>query len=631
MASSSIWLGTSSSDRQPNIRWPMIVASLYAMLRKGAAASLFPFLTLFLSQLGLSLGQIGLVFGARALVWTAASLVLSHEVGRRCSRRFPRSLLCFSVLISIAMAAILSLAPFAIEAASDNVPNRTRSWCARPAGYWEADVSGDWMNNVRVTLKSSAYPLLTPTQISVSSALPLIGKPSSSRHKDGMKVAPSSAATKTTDEEKSDGKKVSTLMSPLISTADPSNSLIQVGGTGGNENATESDNRSKIRKRRKRRKKRWRMFSQVLNSNKADERGRWQGLHLYVFLAVLGVLLIGQTLATPLDTAADNMLHEYLQMQDATERLHEPRPWGFLGAAVASVISGIMADYGCLSFGPALLFHLYNYIGFHLIIILPILFYPLAKDPQQSGIVGLSFGGQFFKSNRVLAWDKWAIAMMVSLAVSGGVTAVVETLLAWHIVSLGGSETAVGVAIAAGSLGEMSAPLLLRISSLCLSHRHPSAPIRVALSLLLQGSALLASSLLPWPWTLPLALLVYGVSVALARRAVEPQVETYTSAPSRELPASMFLEMVSKGMGPAVSASLVGFLASSPSNVPIAFQLFAGILIAAGVSIIAATLLCPPISQNLNYSRLLADDSDNLDSEEELKDWLVQALRHSKE
>ena len=49
------------------------------------------------------------------------------------------------------------------------------------------------------------------------------------------------------------------------------------------------------------------------------------------------------------------------------------------------------------------------------------------------------------------------------------------------------------------------------------------------------------------------------------------------------------------------------------------------------LSIIAATLLCPPISQNLNYSRLLADDSDNLDSEEELKDWLVQALRHSRE
>uniref|UniRef100_UPI0035902EE1 major facilitator superfamily domain-containing protein 6-like protein B n=1 Tax=Myxine glutinosa TaxID=7769 RepID=UPI0035902EE1 len=373
------------------------------------------------------------------------------------------------------------------------------------------------------------------------------------------------------------------------------------------------------------------MFPQVVNSNKADVEGKWQGLHLYVFLAVLGVLLIGQTMATPLDTAADNMLYEYLHLEDATDRFHVPGSWGFLGAAVASVSSGIMADYGCLSFGPALLFHLYNYIGFHLLIILPILFYPLAKDPQQSGIVGLPFGGQFLKSNRVLSWDKWAIAMMFSFAVSGGTTAVVETLLAWHIVSLGGSETAAGIAIAAGSLGEMLAPLVLRISNLCLSCRHPSAPIRIALSLLLQGSALLASSILPWPWALPVALLVYGISVAFARRAVETQVETYTSAPNRELPASMFLEVVYKGMGPAVSASLVGFLASSPSNVPIAFQLFAGILIAGGGSIIVATLLCPPISQSLNYSRLLADDSDDLDSDEELKDWLVQALRHSKE
>lgn len=93
---------------QWDVRRSVYVASFFYIFYYGGKACLFPFLTLYLRQLGLTASQTGLALGVKALVWfcvTPIWMTLVHRVNKT------RAFLCYSIFIVIGSNLSLSLLP----------------------------------------------------------------------------------------------------------------------------------------------------------------------------------------------------------------------------------------------------------------------------------------------------------------------------------------------------------------------------------------------------------------------------------------------------------------------------------------------------------------------------------------
>nr|CAB3263798.1 major facilitator superfamily domain-containing protein 6-like protein A [Phallusia mammillata] len=101
-------MGQFSRQIQWNVTRSVAVASLFYLIYHGAKACLFPFITLYYRELGLTATQTGIICGSKALIWYFAApiwMVMAKRIQKT------RIILCFALLAAIACNLSITLIP----------------------------------------------------------------------------------------------------------------------------------------------------------------------------------------------------------------------------------------------------------------------------------------------------------------------------------------------------------------------------------------------------------------------------------------------------------------------------------------------------------------------------------------
>ncbi|CAK6437669.1 unnamed protein product [Pipistrellus nathusii] len=579
-----------SANPQWDVSRALGVAGLFHLVCGLRDASVAPFLTLYLRQLGLAAPWVGILMGSKhlaAAVWApcCALLAQSHR------RRRLRLLLAGSLLGSAGASLLVLLVP-----PLDRGPG-LRSCQAGP-GETPATPPAEAALAVNLTLaqepgSSSSRPAQRSAGIGHASGFSKgpakASVPAPSSHLPGKSVGSSGEGAWTTpgvlhpvpaEREASPWEGafqgVSTALPPLA--GGPANASSTKGDSG--------------------------------TLGLSLEGLRW------AFIPCLVSLVFWELLAAPLEQVADDSLFEYLDVVDATDRHRDLWVWKLLGTAVGACgTAALVEQLGCSpkTGGPrgAVSFYGYALLSVLALPVSSMFPVPVGRRRERS-----------YKTSKALSLvegDPRLILLAITVFLVGAVTSTVQNFLFWHMQDHGSSELVMGASVALGLLGEVllhpfRTGLLRKLSRL--------GAIGLGLGCL-AGQLLYYSFLWSW-WAVLPAQVLSALSHGALWWAVGASLEDLAT-PGMERPLRAMFQGHFYTVGTSLGSFVAGFVVRR-FGLAVLYQASCTVL---GLWLALFLSVQPrlPEEQKVSYSKLLVvEASDTSDSEQGTeRDWLVKA------
>ncbi|NWR65849.1 MF6LB protein, partial [Bucorvus abyssinicus] len=338
----------------------------------------------------------------------------------------------------------------------------------------------------------------------------------------------------------------------------------------------------------------------------------------WIFLMVLGAVVIWELLATSLEWAVDENLYEYLDFVDATDRYSKLWIWGYLGASIGACSIAVLVDQlNCLLSSTAthLAVHFYGYALLTMLSLLVTVFFPVHVPKKTTGV------NKTAKALALLWSDSRAILYAVTVLLAGAAGSAVHNFLFWQMQDRGSSELYMGSSVTVGLLAE----ILLYFFKGKLLRTFSSSKI-VAVSLSLLAAQLLCYSFLWTAWSVLLVQVLSAFSSGALWWMVNEMVED-VATPGMARSLLTVLQGLCHGGGASLGSFAGGFVVKH-FGLAVLFRACCLCLVLwlLFFSIIQSKL---PRRKKINYSRLLAADSSDVsdtDRDNE-RDWLVTAMK----
>ncbi|XP_047428326.1 major facilitator superfamily domain-containing protein 6-like [Mugil cephalus] len=556
-------------NRQIDVKRAVALASAFSFLWSGAKACLFPFLTLYFRQLGLSPAMTGVVVGAEhlvSLVWSPVAALLSKHYNKR------RVVINVCLVSSAAVALLLLLIP--------HTDKNAHGACNT--------------SSVRVNPTQSSGDIL------------LTSRPESSPTQNKSLVSQSAVTFPATTLEHTNSTRVMTNISHLEN--------VSVVSDASGESTTSSFSSTPVRRKR---------FVSEQPQQEEKEEGSFLGslkrmdAHHQLFFMILFIVSLLEFVSAPLEWTADDGLYEYLDFADASDRHAMTELWRLLGAACGVGGAGLLvSQLSCVIVAQTSrsAVHFYCYASLA-VLVLPVAAYlPLYLNKKRDKVNGL------LKALQLVYASPRALLCVFTTLLVGFAGSAVENFLLWQMQDHGSSELHMGLSLALALLSQAAFPLLAaRVSKLL-------SPGRV----LIVASASLSLqcvyySFLWGAWAALPAQVLSCFSSGALWWAVKTQCED-VATPGAERSVWRVYSSLSLHLGSGLGSVAGGFVVQ---RFGLAW-LFRGAALVMTVWCVCLPLLQwkAPRQRRINYSRLLAADASeasDTDSDQE-RDWLDKAM-----
>ncbi|KAK7168198.1 hypothetical protein R3I94_002293 [Phoxinus phoxinus] len=331
-----------------------------------------------------------------------------------------------------------------------------------------------------------------------------------------------------------------------------------------------------------------------------------------MFFLVLIVMVLWECMAAPLEWTADDGLYEYLDFVDATDRYSGVKVWKQLGAAFGNCAVGVLVtSLFCLA-GTSVEF--YSYTALMILTIPTAALLPIYLRKRER----LTSGG--FKALQLVHGNSQAILCAITVVLMGMVSSAVSDFLLWQMQDCGATEIHMGISLALVHLSQAAfAPLSGHLSRFLKYHGWA-----LVLAVVILALQCLYYSFLRSPWAVIPAQLMAGFSTGALWWSVTSQSEDIAT-PGTEKTILRLFEALSLELGAAFGSLAAGFVVQK-FGVMLLFQ-GAGVVLALWSSTLALLKWKIPRQRRINYSRLLAADTEISESEsDQEKDWLETAM-----
>lgn len=336
-----------------------------------------------------------------------------------------------------------------------------------------------------------------------------------------------------------------------------------------------------------------------------------------MFFLIMIIISLWEIMAAPLTWTADDGLHEYLDLVDATERHGAVKPWRLLGAAGGMGCSGILVSIFYCLIGTVL--HFYTYALLMVLTVPLVALLPLYRHKREH------VPGAGLKALHLVRGDSQALLCAITAVLTGMAGSAVSDFLLWQMQDQNATELQMGITLATVPLCQAAfAPLNGCLTRLLKSHGR-LLPLGI-LGLTLQC---LSYSFMQAPWTVLPAQVLAGISVGALWWSLEAQSADIAS-PGTELAVKRVFETLYLDLGAGIGSVLSGFVVQK-FGIKVLFQ---GTAVMLGVWCISLAILQwrIPRQRRINYSRLLAADASEMSESESEQDndWLEKAMEEDK-
>ncbi|XP_022102452.1 major facilitator superfamily domain-containing protein 6-like protein B [Acanthaster planci] len=344
-----------------------------------------------------------------------------------------------------------------------------------------------------------------------------------------------------------------------------------------------------------------------------------------IFIITLLIMVIGESLACPVDKICDSSLHETLDSVDELDKYRRHHVPSIISYGLFALIITVIVDsMDCQLFLQTSNFviHFYLFAGLLSVTFLLAFFYPIPA-PQKA-----TRKPRFCKGLKLLVSDPHNVVVTLTMIVTGALVSNIHNFLFWRIQDLGGSEVVMGVSVlvAVGS----HIPALFLTGWL---NRKISQLGTIVLAVLSLAVRLLYFTFLWTPW----AVVPIEVLCAFSQQALWETVTSYgeqISPPAMDRSVKSILNSLYHGLGFAVG-SILGGIIFDQAGLQVLYGVSAGVALVWGI-VVALVGRFVPKKRRLHYSSLLHREEDDGeegylsddDSDEVYgNDWLVKALK----
>lgn len=336
-----------------------------------------------------------------------------------------------------------------------------------------------------------------------------------------------------------------------------------------------------------------------------------------MFIVVLVILMVGESLCCPIEKIADDGWYEFLESIDDLEKYGMHRIWStFAYILIPFLVTLIIDNTNCLfglSIHPFML-HFYLFSAFLGLTFLLAFCYPMVTTEKYK------YATKVVKGIKVVCFNLRSLMFVVTLLITGMVYASYFNFLFWMLIDMGSKEFPLGVCLTVAALAEI--PMLLFNEKLIRKINNGGV---VCLSVLFLSARCLYYSYLPTPWAvLPAELTHAFTHTALWWAILSSQSYNTSAALSRSIRS--ILSTIYFGFGFAFGSFVSGVVYDVYGSA-ILFQAGA-VLSIAWFPFLAIGMRCctEKDRSHVKYTRLLnSDDASDSDSMED--DWLEQALK----
>ncbi|KAM8816598.1 major facilitator superfamily domain-containing protein 6-like [Rhynchonycteris naso] len=588
-----------SANPQWDISRALRVARLFHLVCGVRDASVTPFLTLYLRQLGLAAPWVGILMGTKHLIttfWAPFCAFLAKSYQKR------RVLLIGSLLGSVGASLLMVLVPPLDKDLGNSSCDGSHSVTPTVLPP-ELALTGNFTS---AQLLASNDPAETPS-------IPAKRRSTGTRDASGLGQGPGESVQESFSQlprnsvGSVEGARIaSKVLQPITSTVKgtPWESALKrvspalpllAGGTALGSPAN-------------------------LSAGKGDSGARdlsLEGLR-WTFLLSLGSMVFWELLAAPVEKVADDSLFEYLDFVDAADRYRKLWVWKLLGMSAG--VCGMAALAGQLDCflspsGPRGAVHFYGYSLVSTLALLVSIFFPIPvyrrQEPRHKAVRALS----------LLEGDPRLILLAFTVFLTGAASSTVQNFLFWHMEDHGSGELVMGFSVALGLLGEI---LLHAFKMTLLRKLSRVGAIGLGLSCL-SGQMLYYSFLWSW-WSVLPAQILSAFSNGALWWAVGASVEALATR-GTERPLSAMFRGHLYGGGTSLGSFVGGFVVKRFSLAMLYQASCVALLLWLALFLSVQTRL--PQERKINYSKLLAAEAgDTSDSEQGMeRDWLVKAMR----
>ncbi|XP_053310133.1 major facilitator superfamily domain-containing protein 6-like [Spea bombifrons] len=579
-----------SSSKQWDISKALAIASAFHLFHNIGKFCAIPFLTIYFRHLGLSAPLVGVIIGVKHLVsvfWAPGSSFLVKTKRKR------RVLIMMSLVLSAGAGLTFTFYPPADKDIVLRRCNDTHSWRNRLTTAGAMDLNG--LEQKDIVFES---PQTTPA-VSTLQSIPSLPQNPTSPYVTGR--------------ENADTTGISTSVLNIHTEVDSSTEKA-LGGDRRNIHRVAARTTSSPHTLNKSAHK---IKSRHANSDIPHQSYLFFEEHK-TFLIVLGVLLLWEVFAAPVEWTADNNLYEYLDFVDATDRHGKLWIFCYMGAcAGSSFITLVVDNLSCFftaNIRPFSL-HFYGYSAFMIITLLISPWYPIHVSKKTE------HANKTMKALSLIGNDGRVILMTITVFLIGAVGSTAQNFLFWKMQDVGSTELYMGLSITVALLSEIALYVFKTKLLKALTFRWT-----VAVSLICLAIQFLYYSFLWTSWAvLPIQLLSALSNGAMWWSVLSVVDDVATPGTERSL--QMVLHCLSYGCGASIGSFASGFIIRSFS-LAVLYQACAVALFLWALLFLVVQPRLPRVKK-INYSRLLAaDQSDMSDSDEDQdKDWLVEAMK----
>lgn len=657
-------MATLESPAPVNLVRSIFLCNIFHFFLSASKACLIPFLTVYFKLLGLTATQTGLVIGLKTLVGLVFAPLWS-KCSVRCGRR--RCMLMFSLIIMsttyLSLTAVPSISKEAFAttcALSDSkinssqmmvdvetqtttttVPNKSKSGStkapidsvttkSKPVSVVNNEsvtsiLSGESQTTAQITPKPT-----TPIQVTTASVRTTSVTETSTAMSQSIDEMLKSILIETGMPKKEVNKlneeELNALMNDLMSSnagkrvlekaikklpEDAAETLRKFGRKkreAPEDDLSDSDNSKSTLK----------IWSEMTLNKLNDFRKQIRESEYEMFVVVLVILIVGESLSSPIEKLADDGWFEFLESIDDLEKYGMQRIWSsFAYILIPTIITLVIDNTNCLfglSIHPFML-HFYLFAAFLGLTFLLAYCYPMVTSEKYK------YASKVGKGMRVVCCNFRSLMLMLTLLIMGFVYSSYYNFLFWQLIDMGSREITLGLCITLAALAEI--PMLLFNEKLIRKIGNGGV---VCLSLLFLSARCLYYSFLPTPWAVLPAEITHAFTHTAMWWAVLSS-SSFNTSPALSRSIRSILSSVYFGLGFGVGSIVSGVVYDS-FGATILFQ--AGAVLAIGwfPFLCLSVRCCREKDRNqVKYSRLLNSDdaSDTSDSMED--DWLEQALK----
>lgn len=657
-------MATLDAPEPVNLVRSIFLCNLFNFLLAASKACLIPFLTIYLKRLGLSATQTGFIIGTKTLLGLVFAPLWS-KCSVRCGRR--RCVLMFSILIMAASYLSLTAVPsmddeaFALQCAStkndminvsqiaDKIDKQTT---AKPAITVQPTTVA---NNVTVATLINVTDIVSDKKNGSEKIEGTVTEGEETGTTEASFISTTNAPTTTAKPEKNDEQverllreiltaigvkerqlkkldedEMMQLITDLIKTDDglklfnkaieklPVDDQELLGSLTKRKRRAAVDDKVASTDGETDDDSTWKTFREKIVKEYGKFREHIRVTENEMFVVVLVILMIGESICCPIEKIADDGWFEFLESIDDMEKYGMQRIWSTFAYIIVPVILALIIDNTNCLFGLSVhpfMLHFYMFAGFLGLTFLVAFFYPMVTSEKYK------YASKVMKGVRVVCCNMRNLMFTVTLLIMGTIYSSYYNFLFWLLFDMGSKEITFGVCIMIAALSEI--PMLLFNDRLI--KKIGSGGV-VTLSLLILSARCLYYSFLPTPWAVIPAEVTHAFTHTAMWWAVLSS-PSFNTSPALSRSIRSILSSIYFGIGFAFGSMISGIIYDTygPS---VLFQA-GSVLSVSWFPVLCLGVRCckEKDRSHVKYTRLLNSDDASDDSDSMEDDWLEQALK----